>query len=283
MSAYGAAEGGADPLHQVRGDGGRARQRPRQRDRARVSSTHQPPPPASPAPTPDWGRKIAAAVPMGRFGEAAGDRRRRAVPRQRRLDLCHRGLPQRRWRQVGRARSCQRPGTRQSPAPAGHSSTPTSPRFRPQTTSRGTQHVTFRQGSIGHGCRSGYRQGLRAARWPRPAPGSRCSTSSRRPRQSTVALLPNPSQHLAIAGNVADSGAVKAAFAQRGGGVRPPRRAGQQRAARARARMTAAPKMYELMAQRNAELARGEKPHDACRAGGLHGRRRLARGDGRQP
>ncbi len=77
--------------------------------------------------------------------------------------------------------------------------------------------------------------------------------------ESTVAMLPNPSQHLAIAGNVADSGAVKAAFAtavaafgrldvlvnNAGTGTGP---------------NDGSAKMYELMAQRNAELARGETP-----------------------
>ena len=77
--------------------------------------------------------------------------------------------------------------------------------------------------------------------------------------EATVALLPNPTQHLALAGNVADSGAVKAAFASAltafgrldvlvnnaGTGTGP---------------NDGSAKMYELMAQRNAELARGERP-----------------------
>ncbi|MBM4212329.1 MAG: SDR family oxidoreductase [Gammaproteobacteria bacterium] len=76
---------------------------------------------------------------------------------------------------------------------------------------------------------------------------------------ATVATLPNPTAHLAIAGNVADSAAVKAAFAQAvaafgrldvlvnnaGTGTGP---------------NDGSAKMYELMAQRNAELARGETP-----------------------
>ena len=76
---------------------------------------------------------------------------------------------------------------------------------------------------------------------------------------ATVAALPDPSRHLAIAGNVADSKAVKDAFAKTvaafgrldvlvnnaGTGTGP---------------NDGSAKMYELMAQRNAELARGEKP-----------------------
>jgi len=77
--------------------------------------------------------------------------------------------------------------------------------------------------------------------------------------QATVASLPTPSQHLALACNVADSGAVKAAFASAlaafgrldilvnnaGTGTAPNDGSAQ---------------MYELMAKRNAELGRGEKP-----------------------
>ncbi len=77
--------------------------------------------------------------------------------------------------------------------------------------------------------------------------------------EATVAALPDPSQHLALACNVADSAAVKAAFARvqqafgrldvlvnnAGTGTGP---------------NDGSAKMYELMAARNAELARGEKP-----------------------
>jgi 3-oxoacyl-[acyl-carrier protein] reductase len=89
---------------------------------------------------------------------------------------------------------------------------------------------------------------------------------------ATVALLPNPQQHLALAGNVADSTAVKDAFARAiaafgrldvlvnnaGTGTGP---------------NDGSAKMYELMAQRNAELARGETPqtHVAVMAVNLDG------------
>lgn len=77
--------------------------------------------------------------------------------------------------------------------------------------------------------------------------------------EATVASLPNPTQHLALAGNVADSAAVKAAFTKTlaafgrldvlvnnaGTGTGP---------------NDGSAKMYELMGQRNAELARGETP-----------------------
>jgi len=77
--------------------------------------------------------------------------------------------------------------------------------------------------------------------------------------EATVAALPDPAQHLALACNVADSAAVKAAFARvqqafgrldvlvnnAGTGTGP---------------NDGSAKMYELMAARNAELARGEKP-----------------------
>lgn len=77
--------------------------------------------------------------------------------------------------------------------------------------------------------------------------------------EATVAALPDPAQHLALACNVADSAAVKATFARvqqafgrldilvnnAGTGTGP---------------NDGSAKMYELMAARNAELARGEKP-----------------------
>ena len=77
--------------------------------------------------------------------------------------------------------------------------------------------------------------------------------------EATVAALPDPARHLALACNVADSAAVKAAFARvqqafgrldvlvnnAGTGTGP---------------NDGSAKMYELMAARNAELARGEKP-----------------------
>lgn len=77
--------------------------------------------------------------------------------------------------------------------------------------------------------------------------------------EATVAALPDPAKHLALACNVADSAAVKAAFARvqqafgrldvlvnnAGTGTGP---------------NDGSAKMYELMAARNAELARGEKP-----------------------
>ena len=77
--------------------------------------------------------------------------------------------------------------------------------------------------------------------------------------EATVAALPDPAQHLALACNVADSAAVKAAVAR-----------GQQAFGRLDVLVNNAgtgtgpndgsAKMYELMAARNAELARGEKP-----------------------
>lgn len=77
--------------------------------------------------------------------------------------------------------------------------------------------------------------------------------------EATVAALPDPARHLALTCNVADSAAVKAAFARvqqafgrldvlvnnAGTGTGP---------------NDGSAKMYELMAARNAELARGEKP-----------------------
>lgn len=77
--------------------------------------------------------------------------------------------------------------------------------------------------------------------------------------EATVAALPDPARHLALACNVADSAAVKATFARvqqafgrldvlvnnAGTGTGP---------------NDGSAKMYELMAARNAELARGEKP-----------------------
>ena len=77
--------------------------------------------------------------------------------------------------------------------------------------------------------------------------------------EATVAALPDPTKHIALACNVADSAAVKAAFARAhqafgrldvlvnnaGTGTGP---------------NDGSAKMYELMAARNAELARGEKP-----------------------
>ncbi|MFZ8982917.1 MAG: SDR family NAD(P)-dependent oxidoreductase [Steroidobacteraceae bacterium] len=77
--------------------------------------------------------------------------------------------------------------------------------------------------------------------------------------EAAVASLPDPSRHLALSGNVADSSAVKAAFAKAvesfgrldvlvnnaGTGTGP---------------NDGSAKMYELMAARNAEMARGETP-----------------------
>ncbi|MFZ8885447.1 MAG: SDR family NAD(P)-dependent oxidoreductase [Steroidobacteraceae bacterium] len=77
--------------------------------------------------------------------------------------------------------------------------------------------------------------------------------------EAAVASLPEPSRHLALSGNVADSSAVKAAFAKAvesfgrldvlvnnaGTGTGP---------------NDGSAKMYELMAARNAEMARGETP-----------------------
>ncbi len=77
--------------------------------------------------------------------------------------------------------------------------------------------------------------------------------------EATVAALPDPARHLALTCNVADSAAVKATFARvqqafgrldvlvnnAGTGTGP---------------NDGSAKMYELMAARNAELARGEKP-----------------------
>ncbi|MFZ9059629.1 MAG: SDR family NAD(P)-dependent oxidoreductase [Steroidobacteraceae bacterium] len=77
--------------------------------------------------------------------------------------------------------------------------------------------------------------------------------------EAAVASLPEPSRHLALSGNVADSAAVKAAFAKAvesfgrldvlvnnaGTGTGP---------------NDGSAKMYELMAARNAEMARGETP-----------------------
>lgn len=76
---------------------------------------------------------------------------------------------------------------------------------------------------------------------------------------ATLALLPDTARHIALIANVADSAAVKAAFAQTeaafgrldilvnnaGTGTGP---------------NDGSAKMYELMAARNAELARGETP-----------------------
>lgn len=77
--------------------------------------------------------------------------------------------------------------------------------------------------------------------------------------EATVATLPDPSSHLAIAGNVADSTAVTAAFAKAVAGF------GRldvlvNNAGTGTGPNDGSAKMYELMAQRNAELARGETP-----------------------
>lgn len=77
--------------------------------------------------------------------------------------------------------------------------------------------------------------------------------------EATVAALPDPAKHLALACNVADSAAVNAAFA------RTQQAFGRldvlvNNAGTGTGPNDGSAKMYELMAARNAELARGEKP-----------------------
>ncbi|MGA0734912.1 MAG: SDR family NAD(P)-dependent oxidoreductase [Steroidobacteraceae bacterium] len=77
--------------------------------------------------------------------------------------------------------------------------------------------------------------------------------------EATLALLPEPSRHIALTANVADSAAVKAAFAQAEAAL------GRldilvNNAGTGTGPNDGSAKMYELMAARNAEIARGETP-----------------------
>ncbi len=76
---------------------------------------------------------------------------------------------------------------------------------------------------------------------------------------ATLALLPDPSRHLALTANVADSAAVKEAFAKTAAAF------GRldilvNNAGTGTGPNDGSAKMYELMAQKNAEIARGETP-----------------------